>query len=390
MQMNTNILLIIFSVLVIFSYIFEILSKKTHIPSVLLLLTTGIIIKLFFNTLEIQPPDLTIALSILGSLGLILIVLEGALDLKFDYSKRRIIIRAFFSSLFILVITTIVITFLFQYITNNGFMTCILNAIPFSIISSAIAIPSTAILSKAKREFIIYESTFSDILGIIFFNLFLYNKEFGLHTFTITSFSIIITIVVSVILCYTLVYLLQTINHHIKFFLILSVIILAYSFSKALHLSALIIVFVIGLFLNNIKVIKPPFLKKTIESENFNNEISQMSFLTAESSFLVRTFFFLIFGYIININSIFNTKTLLYGFIIISTIYFIRYLYLYFFNARKVTPEVYITPRGLISILLFFNIPADKIIFGPEDGILFLVIIITCIIMAIGIINSKK
>ena len=42
-------------------------------------------------------------------------------------------------------------------------------ATPLSILSSAIIIPSVTALNPIKREFHIYESTFSDILGIIVF-----------------------------------------------------------------------------------------------------------------------------------------------------------------------------------------------------------------------------
>src|SRR5690606_41153731 len=55
------------------------------------------------------------------------------------------------------------ITVFFHYMTGKPWHDCLLNAIPFSVISSAIAIPSVASLTAAKKEFIVYESSFSEI-----------------------------------------------------------------------------------------------------------------------------------------------------------------------------------------------------------------------------------
>ena len=46
----------------------------------------------------------------------------------------------------------------------------VIYATPLSIISSAVAIPSSAGLREQEKEFVVYESTFSDILGIMVFN----------------------------------------------------------------------------------------------------------------------------------------------------------------------------------------------------------------------------
>ena len=45
----------------------------------------------------------------------------------------------------------------------------VLAAIPFAVISSAVAIPSSAGLADRVREFVIYESSLSDILGVLVF-----------------------------------------------------------------------------------------------------------------------------------------------------------------------------------------------------------------------------
>ncbi|MEZ4893921.1 MAG: hypothetical protein R2778_13015 [Saprospiraceae bacterium] len=67
--------------LVILSYLFSILNRLTRIPSVLLLLGTGILLRYLADSagLEIEIPDATV--EFLGTIGLIMIVLEAGLDL---------------------------------------------------------------------------------------------------------------------------------------------------------------------------------------------------------------------------------------------------------------------------------------------------------------------
>jgi hypothetical protein len=82
--MLTYTLLIILSSLVIFSYLFDMIARKTKLPSVLLLLVLGIIIRLAVDYFHIPTFNFLNILPALGSVGLILIVLEGSLELKYE------------------------------------------------------------------------------------------------------------------------------------------------------------------------------------------------------------------------------------------------------------------------------------------------------------------
>ena len=250
--MSSNTLIIILSGLVIFSYLFDQFAKKSRIPSVLLLLGLGIGLHYATDYLQIKTVDFLRVLPMLGTIGLIMIVLEGALELEYHSSKRKVILKSFASALGLLVFTTGVITVLINYVTHASLDNCVLNAIPLSVISSAIAIPSVANLTGENREFIIYESTFSDILGIIFFNFMLNNSHPTPGAVMGLGGEILLTIAVSLGACLLLIFLLRKISHHIKFFLIIAVMILLYGIGKHFHLSSLILVLVFGLFLTNI------------------------------------------------------------------------------------------------------------------------------------------
>ena len=87
--MNTLSILIVLPLLVVFSYIFDAIARKTKFPSVILLMFTGIIVRVgtnLYGFTEFKFLDQLIP--VLGTVGLILIVLEGALEL--DIKKEKL------------------------------------------------------------------------------------------------------------------------------------------------------------------------------------------------------------------------------------------------------------------------------------------------------------
>ena len=99
----------------------------------------------------------------------------------------------------------------------------VIYATPLSIISSAVAIPSSAGLREQEKEFVVYESTFSDILGIMVFNYAIRQFEtdqalVSAESLIALSLQILGVIVISLLITFCLFYLLQKIEHHVKFF----------------------------------------------------------------------------------------------------------------------------------------------------------------------------
>jgi len=388
--MTTYSILIILSSLVIFSYLFDLFASKTKLPSVLLLLLLGIGLRLVVDQFKIQTFDFLKILPAIGTVGLILIVFEGALELKYEKSKNKIIKGAFFSGLFILLLTVVAITFIIYQITGKGLYVCFVNAIPFSVISSAIAIPSVANLNKSSKEFIIYESSFSDILGIILFNFAISNQHISASSFAALGLNTALILIISVLACVFLLYLMGRISHHIKFFLIISILILVYAIGQSYHLSALVLVLSFGLFLNNADTIKYAWFKAIFIYENLSKDLVQLHQLSAESAFIIRTFFFVIFGFTMNVYELNNQQLLINGFLILLSIYLIRFIYLIVFKKNNVLPEGFVTPRGLISILLYYNLPASMKLPEISTAFLFMVVLGTSLVMSLGLMLSKK
>ncbi|HEX7367121.1 MAG TPA: sodium:proton antiporter [Pelobium sp.] len=388
--MSTYTILIIISGLVIFSYLFDMIAKKTKVPSVLLLLFLGIGLKQVVTYFQIETFDFLTILPTLGTVGLILIVFEGALDLKYDKDKNKLIKKTLLAAVSILLLTTIAITFILHELTAQSYYLCFVNAIPFSVISSSIAIPSAVNLGKQDREFVIYESSFSDIAGIILFNFAVSNDSFNVSAFASLGAELVMIVLFAAVSCLLLLYLIGKISHNIKFFLIISILILVYAIGQSYHLSALIIVLAFGLFLNNSDEIRIPLFRKYFIYPNLSKDLVQLHQLSAESAFLMRTFFFVIFGFTIIIDQFQDITLLQYGLLILLATYLIRLLYLKFIAKVAISPALFVTPRGLISILLFYNLPKEMRINGVETGLLFLMILSSSVIMSLGLLSAKK
>lgn len=383
---NQNAILIFFSLLIILSYIFNFISQKIKVPSVLLLLFTGIGARLLIPEIADTIQGLDKILSLVGTLGLILIVLEGSLELEFSSDKIPIILRSFLSAIIILLITNVLIALSIYWFTSTiSFKASFVNAIPFSIISSAIAIPSVEQIGKVKREFIVYESIFSDIFGILIFNFVAFTAKIVPSSFSFLIIDLIIVSLVGIGLTFILLYFIAKNQLKVRFFILIAVIILLYASGKVLHFSSLVIVFVFGLILNNLQYISNKWISKFIRYDVLKANIEQFKIITIESAFLIRTLFFFIFGYSLLITSFLNLKLLLTASIILIILYGIRFLYLRFAVGRHIFPELFIAPRGLITILLFYSIPEEYSIGIISEGLLFTVILLSSLIMMIGL-----
>tara|TARA_Y100000996_G_scaffold156594_1_gene120637 strand:- start:236 stop:1522 length:1287 start_codon:yes stop_codon:yes gene_type:complete len=399
--MGTLTILFVLPLLIIFSYLFDSYARKTKFPAVILLMLTGIIIRLISSLYGFNDFSfLDNLVPVIGTIGLILIVLEGALELEISIEKLPVILKGFFAAFIILVVNIFALTFVFNEILGMNYTNSVIYSIPLSIISSAVAIPSAASLLNHQKEFVIYESTFSDILGIMIFNYAI--KQYKNDNPLISSESIISliiqvigVIVISLIITYLLFRLIQKIEQKVKFFLILALLILVYAFGKLFHLPALVTIFIFGIFLSNVRVLLPKFLRENLNLEQNKKELSDFHILTAESTFIVRTFFFLFFGFSVNLENFLSFSPFIYGFLIFLTMFIIRYLYLGLTTFKlNPSPLVFMGPRGLISILLFLQIKdldfvniTDSII---DEKVLLIVILSSMLAMLFGTIKKDN
>lgn len=399
MEFNAYYFIIGMSLVIILSYLFNIIAKKTSIPSVLMLIILGIIIRPLFTYFEIDVLNninFMPALEVLGTVGLIKIVLEAALDLKLKKEKIGLILKSLLIASFGLFATTAAIAAIFIVSLKMEFNSAVIYAIPLSVISSAIVIPSISNLVESKKEFLIYESAFSDILGIMFFYFYLDGLKLSGSSEIVFHISknVSLTILIAIIVSYGLIWVFQKIDAHVKFFLLFSFLLLLYSVGKLYHLSPLLIILFFGLIINNHRMFFMGFMKQWVNDEMVDEVLIELKLMTAELAFLIRTFFFVIFGLSITLSSLLDVNVIAVSVVILAVMYLIRAVSFIPTDGKDITPQTYISPRGLITILLFFAIPeelkAKNVDENIMNGIILFVIIATGIIMTIALIKDAK
>ncbi len=416
-------LIIVASLVLIISFFFGEFSKRTSIPSVLMLIVLGILMNLGLTSFGYGDLNFFPILEVLGIVGLIMIVLEAALELKLDRDKIKPISKAFLIALVGLGLSTwLTAEVLKRFYTDMTNLQAWIYATPLSILSSAIIIPSVTDLRNDKKEFHIYESTFSDILGIILFYFLkgfypkddYFNKatekvagggEYANTNVLDLAWSlsgkepsgvleylgtILLTIVISLIASYLIVIVFQRITSAVKLFLLLAVLMLLYSIGKQFGLSALIVVLIFGLVISNMKLFFSGALKHFLNYEAAHEIYHGLHVITMETAFVVRTFFFVIFGITIAFGSLADLNVAAVSVLLIAIIYVVRFVLLRGSEGKDIIPQLYIAPRGLITVLLFYAIPVAALHEPFSSGILLYIIIGTSLIMTFSMIYDKR
>lgn len=385
----TTTIIITICLLLLLAYIFDISSALTKIPSVILLLLLGWLVKQTVELFSIHIPDLNPLLPILGTIGLILIVLEGSLELELNKSKLAVIKKSSLNALIPMFALAFLFAFAFQFISQASYKIALVNAIPFCVISSAIAIPSVRNLSEFNKEFIIYESSLSDIFGVLFFNFIALNEIINTQSFGNFSLQLLLIIVISFIAVLGLSFLLSRIKHHITFTPIILIVILIYAVSKVYHLPGLIFILVFGLFLGNLDELKRFSWIEKLRPEKLDKEVKKFKEITTEATFLIRALFFLLFGFLMEAKEILNPETIPWATGIVLSIILVRWIALKFSKLPS-SPLLFVAPRGLITILLFLAILPEQSISIVNKSLIIQSIILSVLMMMLGLMTAKK
>ena len=388
--MDSSILIIVLSLSVLISYAFDLFSSRFNMPSVLLLLLLGMLTRQTTDYFGVRVPYVDTILPTLGTLGLILIVLENGLDLELHTEKLNLLRRTLLASLLAIVGATLVMAGTLYLLLNDSFYHCLVAALPFSIISSAVVIPGVANLSLGQREFVVYESAFAGILGVMAFNFLLLSRNSVWSAVWMFTRDTLTMALLSLICCFLLLYLIGRINHRIKFLPIISVLFLVYAIAELNHLSSLLLILIFGLFLNNTELFVRGRLSLILKNDLFEKELDQLKNLAAEGGFVVRTFFFLILGYSIVPRTLVDIDSLIVSGLFVMIIIAWRWLTLLITFQGRSNPLLWIAPRGLITILLYLNIPVDLRLLGFREGIPILVVVLSSLVMVGGVLGVSR
>lgn len=349
-----------------------------------MLILLGLGIQLVVKTTDLVMPNLSPVLPLLGTLGLILIVMEASLDLKLNKNKKKVIAQSISSAMVLLALFTGIVAYILNHFLQIPWQTALLNAIPLAIISSAVAIPAAANLNGDDKEFVVYESSFSDILGILVFDFILMNHgtlSIGLLNL---AFDGMITFFIAIVTTIALAFLLHKTAHHVNYVIIMTFIILIYMLAKLVHFPALLLILIFGMVLSNHRFFKLPIIEKFINFVKFEKDIDSFKHIAGELTFLVRSFFFIMFGFYTKIDQLLNINNFVIALSIVLFIFLIRGLFFKQVLRKDVSPLLFFAPRGLITILLFLSIPEIHKIELFNEGLITQVIFISILLVTPG------
>ncbi|MFN8397599.1 MAG: sodium:proton antiporter [Bacteroidia bacterium] len=382
-------ILILLCVLLLLAYVFDISASKTRVPAVILLLALGWGLRQLTNGLGVAVPEMQGTLPLLGTVGLILIVLEGSLELKVSRENAPEVRRAAVMAVLPLVVMAALLAWVFHALAGAPPLVAVTQAVPFAVISSAIAIPTAKHFSAKDRSFVTYESSLSDIVGVMVFNFVALNSEFGWGTFGHFGLELLIIVAASFVGTLGLAFLLSRIHHHVKFAPIVILTILIYAIAKAYHLPGLLVIMAFGMFLSNASVLTEVRWLRFWRLDSLDSEVHRLKDLVAEGAFLVRSVFFLVFGFQIETASLLEGDTWLWSLGICLAIVLVRWVFLKLMRIRPL-PLLFIAPRGLVTVLLYLSIPAERAFPLVSPSMVTQVVLISSLMMMLGTLTARR
>jgi NhaP-type Na+/H+ or K+/H+ antiporter len=201
---------------------------------------------------------------------------------------------------------------------------------------------------------------------------------------------LIVMLIFSVLFSVGLAILLHKINHNVKYVIIMTAIVLVYALAKLFHLPSLLVVLIFGLVMNNNALFKNILPSQIINFEEFNTDLNSFKNIVTELTFIIRSFFFILFGFYTSISDLMSIKNLLIALIIAASIFIFRALFLKIALRVPLNPLLFFAPRGLVTILLFLSIPATMLLPLINVGVVTQVIFITILMMTFGSMFFKK
>lgn len=351
----TNTAILAASALLLLAYAIDHVGRRVRMPSVVMLIVVGLIARQCLDAFGVRYHWVDPAVPVFGTLGLILIVLEGALGLTVSRERRGLILTATVSSLAGFVTGIAAFALIFGYLLDMAPKVAVLAAIPFAVISSAVAIPSAAGLSGQPREFVMYESSLSDILGVLVFYAWLSSQGslegFAADLIDDGGLSLIAALLSGI----ALFYFINQIAGTVRFLPILAGLVFLYAIGEELHLSPLIVVVVCGLIISNPDLVTWHARLRGIKNKAYGQTLGEFKGLVAELTFATKSFFFLLLGYWTDVKVMLSIEACLVAAAGIAFILASRWVILRVLGQPAIAQLLWLAPRGLVTVLLFLS-----------------------------------
>jgi cell volume regulation protein A len=388
-MIDLNWMLLSLSGVVLASYMFDLVGRRFKVPGVFMLIASGIGVRIALDLVGWHIQFVDRLLPILGTLGLVLIVLEGALELRLSRQGQAAMVRAALCALLGIALTGGAFASVIHWVFGADWLRSWVLATPFAVISSAVAIPAAASLSNEDKEFVVYESALSDIVGVLLFYALLDAQNDVTGAVMNMVNGVVWSTAIGAFMGLLMAALIGRIEAHVRFVPMIFGLIAVYAGSKLFHLAPLISVLAVGLILNNLDRLSHLPLLRALLPLRLDDDVAAFKHLTIEITFVVRTIFFVLLGYSTALSKLAEPDAWLVAGVMLGGAMVCRWILLKGLVGGALRPLVWMAPRGLITVLLYLNIPADLRIESFPEGGLMLSVLGSITLMTVGVISHQ-
>lgn len=411
-SMDLNLFFALLGGLLVLAFVANRLVRFTGVPDVIILMATGVLIGPVLHW--VNPDVFRGATHGFGSLALILILFEGGLEVK-----MREIVSHFAGGLFLAffsyALSVVGVALVCRHALHFTWIPSLLVGAALGCISSSIILPvlQQVNLRREVKVTLVVEASFGDALAVLAVTTLIGLAAGGSASVRIITWSLISSVILAVgsgaIFGILWSYLLPLLSEE-RFWHVLTfaVVLLIYSGVHALHGNELVAVLVFGLTLANYPAAQKRFSlaadaesadwfsETPVKEEHHQKHHGQMLTFHGELAFLIRTFFFVLLGALVEFDGLRKHTVLAFG--CFGALFIARWLAVQSgrfawraFTSHERELMIWFLPRGLITAVLGIQIVEAR---GTEfeflPSLAFAVILITNIALLIGSLRARR
>jgi cell volume regulation protein A len=379
--------------LLVLAFLANRIFRLTGIPDVVLLMALGVVLGPVLGL--VNPGSLTRTTHLLGTLAIILVLFEGALELDLRETLRHFrgsLLLAFLAYAF----SVVLVAFLVSRALGLPLISGLLTGAALGCTSSTVVLPVLQQLKvgDATRVTLTLESSWGDVLAVLTVSLLLGLRGGGGTIALGLAHGVLLQVGVAVLFSVAAGVLwsrLLRVLSEQRFWQVLtfSIVLVLYAGMEGVGANGLIAVLGFGLTLSNFPGIDPGlglWHRVTAVAE------SQQALLTfhSELAFLVRTFFFVLIGAVAELETFRDHPLLMAG--TVAALFLARWLAMQAsrwawrdIGAQGRQMILWMLPRGLITVVLAIEVTearGNQFSFLP--GLAFAVILATNLMVVLG------
>jgi cell volume regulation protein A len=410
--MDLNLFFALLGGLLVLAFVANRLVRFTGVPDVIILMATGVVIGPVLHW--VNPDVFRGATHGFGSLALILILFEGGLEVKL----REILSHfagGLFLSIFSFTLSAAGVALVCRHALHFTWIPALLVGAALGCISSSIILPvlQQVNLRREVKVTLLVEASFGDAVAVLAVTTLLDLAAGGSASVRVITWSLVSSVILAVasgvLMGIVWSYLLPLLSEE-RFWHVLTfaVVLLVYSGVHALHGNELVAVLVFGLTLSNYPAAQKRFhladdgesadwfSETPVKQEHHEKHHGQMLTFHGELAFLIRTFFFVLLGALVEFAGLRKHAVLALG--CFGALFLARWLSVQCgrfawraFTSHERELMIWFLPRGLITAVLGIQIVEVR---GAEfeflPSLAFAVILITNLALLIGSLRARR